>query len=362
MTHSSQDKAVAQGDQTFVTGATGLLGSNLVRELIARGYRVRGLVRSAEKAKRFLGDLGSAFEPVVGDMQRISEFAPELAGSSAVFHTAAYFREYYQPGAHDEALDTINVQGTLQLMQAADRAGVPCFVHTSSSGTIGLKPDGSPGDELTPPSPLQLKNGYFRSKVEGDRTIAAFQPQSGMRVMEILPGWMWGPGDAAPTPAGRLVLDFVAGKIPIIPDGGTSTVDARDVASAMIACIAQGRHGERYIVGGEMRTLAEDLLELEALTGVRGPRLRLPYALQMAFATFEELRARLTRGPLLVSRAGLAMMHSKHAVTSDKAVRELGVRFRPFKETVADTIDWYSAHGFLPRAALPALAPARAAR
>ena len=351
MPHSSQNKALAQGDLVFVTGATGLLGSNLVRELVARGLRVRGLVRSPEKAQRFLADAGDAFEPVVGDMQRVADFAAKLAGCAVVFHTAAYFREYYQPGSHEDALDAINIQGTLALMQAADEARVPCFVHTSSSGTIGRKPDGSPGDEDTPASAQQLKNGYFRSKVDGDRKIAAFQPESAMRVVEILPGWMWGPGDAAPTAAGQLVLDYLARKIPIIPDGGASTVDARDVANAMIASVSRARHGERYIVAGTFRTLAEDLAELERRSGVRGPRLRVPYALQLAFAAFEELRARLTGGALLVSRAGLEVIHARHAVSSAKAERELGATFRPFSQTLDDSIAWYRAHGFIPSAA-----------
>ena len=347
MLHSSKRSDVVQGDRVFVTGATGLLGSNLVRELVARGYRVHGLVRSPEKARRFLGDVSDAFVPCVGDMARVSEFAPQLAGCVTVFHTAAYFREYYQVGSHARALEAINVDGTLSLMQAADVAGVTCFVHTSSSGVIGKKPDGSPGDETTPPELSQRANGYFRSKIEGDRRIAAYTPNHEMRIIEILPGWMWGPGDAAPTGAGQVVIDFMKQKLPVIPEGGTCTVDARDVACAMLACVARGAHGERYIVGGEFRTLAEDLAALERLTGIRGPRLRVPFALALAFAWFEETRSRLTGAPLLVSREGIRLMRARYAVTSAKAQRELGVTFRPFSQTLADTVAWYQQHGFL---------------
>ena len=177
MHHSSEQTLSLQGARVLVTGATGMLGSNLVRELVRRGAHVRGLVRSPEKARRYLADV--AFEPIVGDMQQVSGFAAALEGCSAVFHTAAYFREYYQPGSHAAALEAINVQGTLELMRAADAAGVSCFVHTSSSGTIGIKPGGAPGDEDTPPSAAQLDNGYFRSKVEGDRQIHAFRPRAG---------------------------------------------------------------------------------------------------------------------------------------------------------------------------------------
>ena len=205
--------------KAFVTGATGLLGNNLVRALRAEGHEVVGLVRSDAKARRLLGDTGATW--VVGDMRSPEAFAAALDGCDVVFHTAAYFREYYQPGDHAEALAAVNVRGTLALMALADDAGVRTFVHTSSSGTIGSKPDGSPGDEDTPPPPIAKENLYFRSKVDGDAQIHAFAPKRGMAIIEILPGWMWGPGDAAPTGSGQLAQDFLARKVPAIPPGGS---------------------------------------------------------------------------------------------------------------------------------------------
>lgn len=360
MDHSSRTDANTQPELVLVTGATGMLGSNLVRALVAQGYRVRGLCRSPEKARRFLAD--AQCEIIQGDMRDVAGFAHALAGCSTVFHTAAYFREYYRPGDHSQELDAINVQGTLALMRAADAAGVRCFVHTSSSGAVGMKPDGSPGDEGTQAGEEQLQNGYFRSKVEGDRQIHAFTPQRGMRVIEVLPGFMFGPGDAAPTASGQLVLDFLAKKIPIIPEGGTNMVDARDVAAAMITCSQRAPHAARYIVGGESLTLEQVLRSLEQITGVRGPRLRLPFAMVLAFAWFEELRARLTNGPLLVSREGVKLMRSRHTVSSARAQRELGVSFRPFDETLRDVVQWYEQQGLAPakRGARAGVRPAAA--
>jgi dihydroflavonol-4-reductase len=359
MHHSPQQIPSLQGKTVFVTGATGMLGSNLVRELAARGARVRGLVRSTEKAERFLADV--AFEPVQGDMRNVAALAPSLQGCVAVFHTAAYFREYYQPGSHDDELHAINVRGTLALMHAADAAGVECFVHTSSSGTIGQKPDGGPGDEDTPPSAAHLKNGYFRSKVDGDREIHAFAPTRGMRVIEILPGWMWGPGDAAPTGAGQLLLDFVHRKVPIMPEGGTNVVDPRDVAQAMLAAQAQAAHAARFIVAGEFRSIEQILHALAALTHIPAPRLRLPYPVVMTYAFFEELRAKLTGSPLLISREAIALMHAKPTVSSARAQRELGATFRPLEETLRDSLAWYEKHGFIERSMLPVrLSEARA--
>ena len=326
----------------FVTGSTGLLGNNLVRQLVAQGHRVTGLIRSEAKARDLLGDLDVAV--VRGDMRDVAGFADALRGCDALFHTAAYFREYYQPGDHAAALDAINIRGTLALLEAADARGVRRCVHVSSGGTIGLKPDGSPGDEDTPPAPVATANLYFKSKVDGDAAIRAWRAPHGMAVIEILPGWIWGPGDAAPTGAGQLALDFLAGKVPAIPDGGTCVVDARDVAAAMIAAAERGRDGEKYIVGGAYASMADLFAGLERASGVRGPRLRLPHGLAMAFGAVSELIARLTGGPLLISREAVRTMHAKLRMTSAKAERELGASFRPLDDTLRDVVAWYRTH------------------
>ena len=325
--------------KAFVTGSTGLLGNNLVRLLVEQGHEVKGLIRSRRKADRLLGDLD--VELVKGDMRLVTEFAPELEGCDVVFHTAAYFREYYQPGDHHQALQEINVHGTLELMAEADRRGVTCFVHVSSAGTIGLKPDGAPGDESTPPSPVAESNLYFKSKANGDAKIRAFRGENDMRIVEILPSWMWGPGDAAPTAAGQMALDFLARKLPGIVDGGSSLVDARDVAAAMIAAVERGRHRQRYIVGGRYYSLEQVMKCLERVSGVRGPRMRLPHGLVMAVAWFQEMRGRRTGKEVLITREGVRTMHAKLAVTSAKAERELGASFRRLDETVRDVVRWY---------------------
>jgi dihydroflavonol-4-reductase len=329
--------------KAFVTGATGLLGNNLVRALRAEGYEVVGLVRSDAKARRLLGDTGATW--VVGDMRSPEAFAAALGGCDAVFHTAAYFREYYQPGDHAEALAAVNVRGTLALMALADDAGVRTFVHTSSSGTIGSKPDGSPGDEDTPPPPIAKENLYFRSKVDGDAQIHAFAPKRGMAIIEILPGWMWGPGDAAPTGSGQLAQDFLARKVPAIPPGAVNVVDARDVATGMVRAAERAKHGARFLIAGPPMSLAGMLSALERVSGIPGPRVRLPYALALAFACASEAWSRVSGQPALLTRLALKTMNNPARATSARAERELGVRFRPFDETARDVVAWYRAAG-----------------
>lgn len=332
--------------RAFVTGTTGLLGSNLTRALLQAGHQVKGLVRSQEKAARVFKDTPGV-EFVTGDMNNIPGFAPALAGCDVLFHTAAFFREYYQPGDHKGTLEKINVQGTIDLLIAAEKYGVSRAIHTSSSGVIGNKENGAPGDESTLPDKHAESNLYFASKVSAELAIGRFLKERSLPVVMVLPGWMWGPGDAAPTGSGQLVLDFLKRKLPGVVDGGASTVDARDVAAAMVTLATKGKSGERFIVGGNFIDLAQILKLLEKVTGVPGPTRQIPYALALAVGFVTENWARLSGKTALVTVEGVRVMHAKKAVDSGKAIRELGVTFRPFEQTVKDEVEWYRTNGYV---------------
>ena len=328
----------------FVTGATGLLGSNLCRSLVAQGWQVKGLVRSINKAQRFLGDSG--VQLIQGDMEKVSAFAEELTGVDVVFHTAAFFREYYQPGDHWETMKRINVDGTIELLQAAEAQGVTRTVFTSSSGVLQTNPHQAV-TETAAYSKFAEKNLYFKTKVLAEQEIYRFLETSRMDVVMILPGWMMGPGDAAPTSAGQLILDLLAGKLPGIIDGGASLADARDVAAAMVMAADQGIRGERYIVTGQLTTMKDIALGLEAISGVKAPRMTLPDQMALAIAWLLETWAGWTRGVNPMPLGGIQTLLKKANVSSSKAERELGATFRPLRETLKDTVTWYRAQGYL---------------
>ena len=328
--------------KAFVTGATGLLGNNLVRALRGQGHTVRALVRSEEKARRVLE--GVEVELVRGDMDNVAGFADALDGCDVVFHTAAYFREYYSVGDHWPRLEAINVEGTAALAEAARAHGVPRLVHTSSAATIGFRPDGSAGDESTPPAPIASANLYFRSKVLADQRLRAMSAPLGLDVVQVLPGWMFGPWDAAPTASGRFVLDFLAGALPAIPPGGMNAVDARDVATGMIRAAVRGRAGSSYILGGPFTSLARVAETLAEVTGQPAPRMRISYRIALAYATLAETWARIADKPALVTVAAVRAMQAQLRVSSNKALRELGWRYRPLSDTLRDEVDWYRSH------------------
>jgi len=318
------------------------LGNNLVRSLRAHGHSVRALVRSTSKADALLAGTGA--EIVVGDMRDVRGFADALAGVDAVAHTAAYFREYYAPGDHRSALEEINIQGTLALLAAADAHGIRRFVQTSSAGTVGQPSDNSEANEETPASTAQLANLYFKSKVDGDRRISEFTPKSGMTLATVLPGWMFGPGDAGPTRAGEMMLDALAGRLPGVPPGGTTIVDARDVANAMVTMLERSVPGERFIVAGRFHTIREVLDATMDAAGKKRIGLSLPPWLALGMAHVSEAWASVTKGSPMVPLEGVRMLLQEFRPSSARAERELGVTFRPLAQTIRDVVAWYGDH------------------
>ena len=331
----------------FVTGATGLLGNNLVRELVARGYAVKALVRSRAKGEQQFNDLQSV-ELVVGDMADVDAFATSLQGCDTVFHTAAFFRDNYKGGSHWEELEKINVAGTRDLLHQAYRAGIRRFVHTSSIAVL----DGAPGtaiDETCLRAEADADD-YYRSKILADRVVLTFletHPQ--MHACMVLPGWMWGPGDMGPTSSGQLVKDVINGKLPGLIPGTFSVVDARDVAWASIAAAQNGRRGERYLAAGRNLTMRQLVPVLGRIEGVKTPARQLPLPALYLLAAVQEVYARLTGKPILLSMATLRLLiREEHRTCFNhrKSEQELGLSFRVLEQTISDTVAWYRKYGW----------------
>lgn len=328
--------------KAFVTGGTGMLGNNLVRELVGRGHEVRVLVRSEEKAGRLLEGLGVKF--VRGDMKNFWGFAPALEGVDVLFHTAAYFRETFAPGDHWPELEQINVVNTAGLFQEAERRGVKKIVHTSSNASIRKREDGRVSDEGDLASAQETRDLYGKSKVLGDGAIARFTEAHDTPVVTVKPSWMFGPWDAAPTSGGQFVLDFLNRSLPVVLDSGIDVVDARDVAEVMLAAAERGEGGESYIATAHHASQAELMAILELTTGVPAPTRRVPTALVLAAAWANERVAALTDRKSSLSINGIRALVDKKRTSSAKAERELGAAFRPLEETMGDAAAWYLEH------------------
>ncbi len=264
----------------LVTGATGFVGGHVAADLLSAGWDVRALARPRSLAS---GRLPDGCEPAAGDLRDAAAVERAVDGADAVFHVAAL----YSLARHRAAeVYRNNVDGTSNVLRAAGRRGAP-VVHTSSVATIGLPADGSPGDEDTPLPPSQVIGAYKRSKVDTER-LALAAAAEGRHVVVVNPTAPVGPGDAAPTPTGRIVSDFLAGRIPAYVNTGLNVVDVRDVATGHRLALEQGAPGRRYILGNANMTLREILAALAAIAGRRAPRVRLPHAVAIAVAAVDE--------------------------------------------------------------------------
>lgn len=320
----------------LVTGATGFVGGHVASDLLAAGWRVRALVRRPSLASR---RLPTGCEPAGGDMCDAAAVRRAALGVDAVVHVAA---RYSLARARGPRIERENVEGTRAVLAAARRADTP-VVHTSSVATIGIPADGRPGDEETPLPPEQVIGAYKRSKLASER-LALEAAAAGQHVVVVNPTAPVGPGDHVPTPTGRIVTEFLAGRIPAYVDTGLNLVDVRDVAAGHRLALERGEPGRRYILGNENLTLREILRILAGLSGRRPPRVRIPHAVAIAVAAVDEaVEGSMLRREPLAPLDGALMARKRMFVDGSRAVRELGMPQSPVRPALADAIDWFRA-------------------
>jgi dihydroflavonol-4-reductase len=327
---------------TLVTGATGFVGSSVVKALLARGQPVRVLIRAGSN-RHNLRNL--AVETVVGDLEEPSTLRRVVAGCKALYHVAADYRLWApRPGA----MYRTNVDGTRALLRTAMDAGVERIVYTSTVATLGLEPDGQLADESTPSSIEDMIGHYKRSKYLAEQAVHELIDRDGLPAVIVNPSAPIGPGDVRPTPTGRIVIEAAKGRIPAYVDTGLNVVHVDDVAAGHLLAYERGALGERYILGGENLTLGEVLTLIAVLAGRRPPRLRLSTGLVLPIAYLSEIAARLRRsGEPLLTVDGVRMARKRMHYSSAKATRELGYRSRPAEDAVRDALDWFRRNGYL---------------
>jgi len=326
--------------RALVTGATGFVGAAVAKALVAAGWQVRVLVRSGSDR----GNLQPlAVQIVEGELADPGSLESALAGCDGLFHVAADYRL----GARDpRPLYRTNVEGTRNILGAARTVGVPRIVYTSSVATVGIPADGAPGDERTPVTLGNMIGHYKRSKYLAEE-VAREAAGAGMSVVIVNPSTPVGPGDIKPTPTGQLVLDAATGRMPAYVDTGLNIVHVDDVAAGHLMAFERGIAGERYILGGEDMSLRSILAQIAGLTGRKPPRIRLPYGAVLPMAYLAEGFAKLSGRSGRLTLEGVRMSRKRMFFSSDKAVRDLGYRWRPPQEAFADALRWFRERGLL---------------
>jgi dihydroflavonol-4-reductase len=331
--------------RSLVTGGTGFVGANLVRELLADGDRVRVLARAGGDRRALEG---CDVEIVEGDLLDADSVRRAVAGMERVYHVAADYRLWCPDPS---ALFRANVDGTRHVLDAARAAGAARIVYTSTVGALGIPKDGRPGDETTPVSLADMVGPYKASKFVAEEVAREFAAR-GAPVVIVNPSAPVGPWDVKPTPTGQMIVDFLRGKMVASLDTGLNIAHVRDVARGHILAAERGRIGERYVLGHANLSLLEIFRALARLTGLPAPRFRVPYALAWLAAAGMEGVARLTGGAPAVPLTAVRMARKRMFFSADKAVRELGLSQTPAERALGDAVQWFLAHGYaaLPRA------------
>lgn len=328
--------------KTFITGASGFVGSAVLRQLIKAGHTVVALLRSNSDRSNLQG---LPVEIVTGDLIEPASFIPALAGCENLFHVAADYRLWVPKP--DEMYET-NVTGTRNLMLAAAKAGIKRIVYTSSVATLGLNSDGKPADETTPVSLDDMIGHYKRSKFLAEDEVKRLTEEQNLPAVIVNPSTPVGPRDIRPSPTGRVIVDAASGRIPAYVDTGLNLVHVDDVAVGHLLALERGVTGRRYILGNQNLILREFLTQVAVAAGQPAPKVRLPHNLVLPIAYFVEAWARLTDSsePLLtVDGAKLAKKHM--FFSCDRAKRELGFHPRPVEEALRDAVDWFKHNGYL---------------
>jgi len=327
---------------TVVTGGTGFVGANVVRALLAEGRAVRVLARPGGDRRALAG---LDVEICEGDLGDPASLARAVAGAHTLFHVAADYRLW----ARDpRELYRANVEGTRAVLQAAGEAGVARVVHTSTVGALGIPADGTPGDETTPVTLRDMVGPYKASKFLAEQVAVGFA-RAGLPVVIVNPSAPVGPWDVKPTPTGRMLVDFLEGRMFATLDTGLNLVHVRDVARGHLLAAERGRVGEKYVLGHRNLSLAELGALLAELAGCRAPRLRIPYAVAWLAAGCMEAAARVTRTAPWVPLAAVRMAKKRMYFSPAKAVRELGLPQTDVREALADAASWFVEHGYVRR-------------
>jgi dihydroflavonol-4-reductase len=330
----------------FVTGASGFVGSNLVHELMARGHRVKVLLRKGADERALAG---LRYERAVGDLFDPRFLVREMEGCEWCFHVAA---SYYLWLRNYKPMYQTNVIGTHNVLEAAGKAGCQRIVYTSTVGCIGRprveKTVVIPATELDTVRPEQLTNHYKRSKWQAEEIAFKFA-RAGLPIVIVNPSAPVGPRDIKPTPTGRLIVDFLNRRLPAYIETGLNWVHVSDVVVGHILAAERGRSGERYILGNAQGnlTMEQTLRLLQEITGIPAPSVKIPRWIAYLAGHISEFGSSITGRQPRVPLAGVRMAKYKMWYDPNKAIRQLGLPQTPVKEALTDAVQWFKANGYV---------------
>jgi dihydroflavonol-4-reductase len=360
---------------TLVTGAAGFLGCHVARQLVARGESVRVLLRPSS-SNRAISDL--PLEYVTGDLRDAESLARAMHGIRHVYHVAADYRLWAKK---PQDIYDSNVGGTKNLLAAAKQAGIELLIYTSTVATIAVDRH-LPGDSSTAQAANSVDAGnranaelpneftdakleemighYKRSKWQAERE-ALEAARNGLPVIVAMPTTPVGPWDWKPTPTGKIIVDFLNGKMPGYVDTGLNFVGVEDCAAGHLLIAERGKIGERYLLGAENLTLKNLLDVLANITGLPAPKLKIPHGLALTAAYAETAFSRLLGREPQIPVEGVKIAQHMMFVDASRAQRELGFQPAPVAAALERAVRWYEANGYVKKSRAKKIVHAAAA-
>jgi dihydroflavonol-4-reductase len=339
----STNPTIDEGDRVVVTGAAGFIGSAVVRALLARKSRVVALLEPGGDTRNLQGLNVEVIEADVRDRDAVTKVCD---GARFIFHLAAMYR-FWAPEPKD--FYEVNVGGVLNVLDAARQAGCERVIYTSTVGVLGLDgaAKGEAADETCYADVAHLFGLYKRTKYVAEHEVLRAAAQ-GAPVSLVLPTFPIGPRDTRPTPTGKLVLDFLNGKIPAFVDTTLNVVHVDDLANGHLLALERGAIGRSYIIGGENMGMGPFLARLAAVTGLPAPKFQVPRSLALGAGAVSQLvEGRiLKREPFAPLEA--ARMSTTNMMFNDaRARQELGYASRPPEEAMTDAARWFAENAYV---------------
>ena len=326
--------------KALVTGATGFIGSTVMRELLRAGTDVRVTIRRDSDTRNIDG---LDVEKVYGDTRDRESMRAALRGCDTLFHVAAYFAHW---SLNRDLFYEVNVEGTKIVLEEALAQGLEKVVYTSTANTIGSHGAGNYVNEEAEFNQWKTGDHYAISKYLAEIEAKKICDK-GLPLVIVNPTLVIGVRDIKPTPSGALIVDIVNRDMPGYIDGATNIIDVEDVARGHLLAAAKGRIGERYILGNENVTVGDFFRLVADIAGVKPPRLKLPYGIALLLGHMFQIQARITKKPPVVSVSQVRIGKMGEHFDNSRAVNELGLRLTPIEKTIENTVKWFTENGYI---------------
>ncbi len=324
----------------LVTGASGYIGSAVVRELLNGRDKVKALVREDGGLSNLEG---LEVELVYGDITDFHSVKAALKGCDRVFHLAAIYAIWLPD---PKMMYWVNVQGTKNVLEACLQKKIKKVVHTSSVAALGAHGRERPADESAQFNLWHTRDHYYISKFQAEQAALDYH-RRGLPVVIVNPTNPCGSHDLNPTPNGRLIIDIIKGKLPGYVDGGINVSDIGDTARGHVLAMEKGRSGEKYILGNTNVSIKEYFDLIAEVGGGKSPSIRIPKPAAVLSGYLYQLLAEITRKPPMTTAAWVRVGSEYSFWDSSKAVEELGMPQTPIRDSIQGAIDWFKEHKYL---------------